>query len=127
MLLIALLVRAPLRSFRHLTYHLSHSYISTHSLRSHWPFPFCVFLGQSGYETRVLIQRERHRLVAIRVGQDRDFTIHNLYIRSMGSAAGGAGGGAAAPQILEENFSIHSAPQILAGFVVKCFNSIIKF
>ena len=37
----------------------------------------------------------------------------------MGSGAGGQGG-AAAPQILEENFSIHSAPpQILAGFVMK--------
>ena len=45
---------------------------------------------------------------------------------SMGSRAGGAGG-AAPPQILEENFSIHSAPQILAGFVMKCFNPIIKF
>ena len=46
----------------------------------------------------------------------------------MGSAAGGGQGGGPPPQILEENFSIHSAPpQILAGFVVKCFNSIIKF
>ena len=42
-----------------------------------------------------------------------------------GPLPGGRGGGRP-PQILEENFSIHSAPQILAGFVVKCFNSIIK-
>ena len=34
----------------------------------------------------------------------------DLYELSMGSAAGGAGGGGRPPQILEENFSIHSAP-----------------
>ena len=37
---------------RHLTSHLFHSYISTHSLQSHWPFSllcfvsFCVILGR---------------------------------------------------------------------------------
>ena len=32
----------------------------------------------------------------------------------------GGQGAAAPPQILGKKFSIHSAPQILAGFVVKC-------
>ena len=52
------------RSSRHLASHLSHSYISTLSLRSHWPFPFCVSrsvrLRAWGSNTR-----ESHRLVAI--------------------------------------------------------------
>ena len=49
---------------RHLTSHLFHSYISTHSLRSHWPFPFCVILGRYRLRAWVLRQWDRHRLVA---------------------------------------------------------------
>ena len=51
-------------SSRHLTSHLSYSYISIHSVRSQWPFP-CVFSVDSGYEPGVLIQRESR-------GKDRD-------------------------------------------------------
>ena len=56
-------------SSRHLTSHLSHSYISIHSLHSHWPFPFWCVLSQSrlrawGSKTT----REWTSWVAIRVG-----------------------------------------------------------
>ena len=44
----------------------------------------------------------------------------------MGSAAGGAGGAAAPPDFGGKFFNTFRPPQILAGFVVKCFNSIIK-
>ena len=45
----------------------------------------------------------------------------------MGSAAGGAGGAAAPPDFGGKVFNTFRPPQILAGFVVKCLNSIIQF
>ena len=62
---------------RHLTSHLSHSYLSTHSLRSHWPFP-CLFSVSTGYEPGVLRQRERERereLLASRVAKTESNTL----------------------------------------------------
>ena len=61
---------------RHLTSHLFHSYISTtHSLRPQaCIISFLCVLGRYRLRAWVIRQREshRHRLVAIRVGQDRD-------------------------------------------------------
>ena len=71
-------------SSRHLTSRLFHSYISTaHSLHPQAcaSFSLCV-LGQyrlRAWPPGVLRQRESHRLVAIRVGQDRD-TIIELHL-----------------------------------------------
>ena len=63
---------------RHLTSRLSHIYKHSFSLYHIGLFLFCVFLGQSGYEPGVLRQRESSRLVAIRVGQDRDSQMLSL-------------------------------------------------
>ena len=65
---------------RHLTSYLSHPYISTHSLRSHWPlalFPSLCF--SVSLRAWVLRQRDSHRLVAIRAGQDRDSQRYNMF------------------------------------------------
>ena len=45
----------------------------------------------------------------------------------LGSAAGGRGAAAPPPDFGGKFFNTFCPPQILAGFVVKCFNSIIKF
>ena len=66
---------------RHLTSYLSFSYISTHSLRSHWPFPLCVFLRSVRLRAWVLRQRESHRLVVIRAGQNRNSALQHVHMR----------------------------------------------
>ena len=50
------------------------------------------------------------------------------WVLTMGSGAGGrAGGGRPPPRFWRKIFQYIPPPQILAGFVMKCFNSIIKF
>ena len=54
-------------------------------------------------------------------------TLYSIGLPTWGPLPG-AGGAAAPPQILEEKFSIYSAPPPdFGGFCSECFNSVIKF